>query len=307
MDPITHTLVGASLAATGLGERTRRAKTALIVGANLPDVDALAYFAGSDAALGLRRGWTHGIPALVVLPVFLVGCLWLLDRLRGGRGSDPAFRPGRLLAITYLAVATHLFLDFLNTYGIRLWMPFSDTWYYGDAAFIVDPWLWMVLGAGWLLGRRRAAWGGLAVAAVYISFLLSLHEITEARVAAELQREGIDPVERLMVGPVPVDPFTWEVVASQGTSYRVGRYSWLTADSLEVTQTVLPEARSTDAWSEIEAGGQIPGFRRWVRFPWIEVEAKGARRRVHVMDARYARERRSGFGTSTVTLEPDIE
>ena len=65
MDPLTHTLVGASLASTRLGNTTRFATVALVVGANLPDIDVLAYFAGGDAALGFRRGWTHGVLALV--------------------------------------------------------------------------------------------------------------------------------------------------------------------------------------------------------------------------------------------------
>ena len=64
MDPLTHTLVGASLASSKLGEKTRYATAALVIGANLPDIDVLSYFAGGDAALGFRRGWTHGVLAL---------------------------------------------------------------------------------------------------------------------------------------------------------------------------------------------------------------------------------------------------
>lgn len=56
MDPLTHTLVGANLASTRLGEKTRLAAAALIIGANLPDIDAIFYFTGqSDFALGFRR------------------------------------------------------------------------------------------------------------------------------------------------------------------------------------------------------------------------------------------------------------
>ena len=37
-------------------------------------------------------------------------------------------------------------LDWLNTYGVRLLMPFDGRWFYGDALFIVDPWVWLLLG-----------------------------------------------------------------------------------------------------------------------------------------------------------------
>ena len=46
---------------------------------------------------------------------------------------------------------SHPFLDWLNTYGVRLLMPFSERWFYGDALFIVDPFLWIVLGGAVML------------------------------------------------------------------------------------------------------------------------------------------------------------
>ncbi len=57
-------------------------------------------------------------------------------------------------------------------------MPFSRRWFYGDVLFIVDPWIWLFLGAGWWASRHRwardtpragrpARWG-LLVAAGYV-------------------------------------------------------------------------------------------------------------------------------------------
>jgi inner membrane protein len=151
MDPLTHTLVGANLSATRLGDKTRFAAAALVVGANLPDVDGVCYLMDGDIALGFRRGWTHGILALVVLPFVLTGILMLIDRLRPGeRPVDSRW----LLLLSTIAVWTHPSLDWLNTYGMRWLMPFSGTWFYGDAVFIMDVWLWLALGVGYLAGRR---------------------------------------------------------------------------------------------------------------------------------------------------------
>ena len=135
-----------------------------MIGANLPDVDALAYFRGGDFALGFRRGWTHGALALVIL----TGQSWLAsDALgsaaRGGRDSPPLSR-GWVFGLCYLACLTHPFLDWLNDYGMRWWMPFRDTWYYGDSVFIMDPYLWLILGLGWVIGRRPAKGSGITVA-----------------------------------------------------------------------------------------------------------------------------------------------
>ena len=60
---------------------------------------------------------------------------------------------------------SHVALDLLNNYGVRLLMPFSNRWFYGDAVFIIDPWLWLTLGAGiWLTRRRGIADRGAACA-----------------------------------------------------------------------------------------------------------------------------------------------
>ena len=172
MDPLTHTLVGANLAATRLGRTTRLGAAALVVGANLPDVDAWFYFTGdSDFALGFRRGWTHGVLAIVVLPFILTGLLLLYDRLRPSteRGVNGKW----LLALSAIGVLTHPFLDWLNTYGMRWLMPFDGRWSYGDSVFIMDPFLWVVLGGFWLAGRAPsrgllAAWAFCSAAIAWV-------------------------------------------------------------------------------------------------------------------------------------------
>jgi inner membrane protein len=165
MDPIAHTLVGAVLAKTGLEKRSLYAATALIVGANLPDVDGVTYFVSGDLGLFFRRGWTHGLPAMVIWPFLLAGALTLLGR---GRARFAA-----LLPLSLLAVATHPALDWLNTYGMRWLMPLDGRWFYGDAVFIVDPWIWLGLGGALFLvtskgSVRLLVWIVGAVLPVYL-------------------------------------------------------------------------------------------------------------------------------------------
>jgi inner membrane protein len=158
VDPIAHTFLGAALAGTGLRRVTPLATAALVIGANAPDIDVLASFAGSYAALALRRGWTHGVLAIVVLPFVVTGALLLWDRLRPGRAERAPARAGPLLALAALAVLTHPILDWLNNYGMRWLMPFDGRWFYGDALFIVDPWVWLALGGVLFLAGSRRRW-----------------------------------------------------------------------------------------------------------------------------------------------------
>ena len=166
MDPLTHTLLGANLAELPPARRTRCGTAALLLGANLPDVDVLSYAWGEDAARAFRRGLTHGVLAMLLLPALLALGLWAWDRWRP-RGPSalgdvaPRVSLTRLLGLSTVGVWSHPLLDWVNTYGIRLAMPFDDRWFYGDSVFIIDPWLWLALGGTLVVARRGRGPGGV--------------------------------------------------------------------------------------------------------------------------------------------------
>lgn len=332
MDPLTHTLVGANLASTRLGTKTRLATAALVIGANLSDVDSILYFTGhDDLALWFRRGWTHGVLAMVVLPFVLAGILKLIDRR-----ADTKW----LLALSFLAILTHPTLDWLNNYGMRWLMPFRGTWFYGDSVYIMDPWLWLVLGCGWLANRRPSPWlvatfvfcaaalawvvarrntqylivvgivvailflamlwrakreyatAALIVATIYIGARLAIHAATAMEV-----RRTLTGVERLMVAPHPIDPTRWDVVAEIGDEYRYGRFTWRDR-RLALNDHRIPVAKESPEWNAARNHPSIRGFINWARFPWYEVVGD----RVLVHDARYAVRRRAGGGFGGVEV-----
>jgi inner membrane protein len=173
MDNLTHSLVGAALAEAGPRDRYALAAPTLIVAANVPDVDVVSYLiADQFAALAWRRGITHGVPALLLWPLVVAALMLAWDRL-ARRRRDPAATPARfpaLLALAAMGALTHPALDWLNTYGMRWWLPFDGSWSYGDAVFIIDPWLWLVLGGAVFLARSAGprallAWTALAAGA----------------------------------------------------------------------------------------------------------------------------------------------
>ena len=162
MDNLCHTLVGAAFGEAGLKRRTRFGNATLMIASNLPDVDVLAFATGTPS-VALRRGWTHGILAQLCLPILLTAIVLAVARGRPGATrstsqgvtDDPPIRARELLMLSYVGVITHVLMDLLNNYGVRLLMPFERRWFYGDVLFIIDPWLWLVLGAGIWVGRRH--------------------------------------------------------------------------------------------------------------------------------------------------------
>lgn len=173
MDNLTHSLVGAALSEAGPRDRFALATPTLILAANVPDVDVVSYLIADEfAALAWRRGITHGVPALLLWPFVVAALMVAWDRFVRRR-RDPAARPAGfrpLLGLAALGALTHPALDWLNTYGMRWWLPFDGRWSYGDSVFIIDPWLWLGLGGVVFLARSRTwkgvvAWGALAAIA----------------------------------------------------------------------------------------------------------------------------------------------
>ncbi|HKP11123.1 MAG TPA: metal-dependent hydrolase [Blastocatellia bacterium] len=173
MENFAHTLLGLSLAKAGLERATPLATTALVVASNLPDVDVLMRVGGGTSSyLEYHRGFTHSFVGLALLALIITVVLTLIDRrfrLRRDHRRRP-MRPLRLFWIAYLGGLGHTFMDFTNNYGVRPLLPFSRRWFYGDIVFVVDPWIWLILGSTvvWLTttnSGRALFWLAVGVAA----------------------------------------------------------------------------------------------------------------------------------------------
>ncbi|HEX7024062.1 MAG TPA: metal-dependent hydrolase [Gemmatimonadales bacterium] len=297
MDNLCHTLVGAALAETGLRRRTRFATAALVLGANLPDLDVPAAF--TEHGLGFRRGITHGIPALIVLPILLTGLLLLWDRRRGGPRDAV---PGQLILLSSLAIATHPLLDWMNVYGMRWLEPFDGTWVYGDSLFIVDPWLLLLLGVGWLAGVRSRRAGGEAsrkgerIARVMVGgallYVVAMLGLTEAGRWIAARDLGLDRPSRrtLLVAPPFLASWRREVIVDDGTEYRFGEIEWLPTPVFRLAAGRLP--KRLELLDGLRGSAALDDLLGWARFPF----ARRIGGVIHVDDARYARGGRSFAG-----------
>lgn len=277
MDNLTHSLVGALIGQAGLKRKTGLAMPALIIGANLPDVDAACFFWLEGAEhLAFRRGITHGPPALVLLPLVLAGLLWAFDRWQTKRGKRPQERLpvhfGWLFALALIGCLSHPALDWLNVYGIRLLEPFSSQWFYGDVLFIIDVWLWALLIVSVWWSRRREkmgrAWAGparigLAAVLTYIGVNWLVSDVTEARAATK----------GAIASPPPVQFWARDVIVP------LGEGSW------RINQTKLGECALPAAIAAAGENRDLAAFLFWSRAPIAQRAPDGS---VLIRDARYA-------------------
>lgn len=306
MDNVCHTLVGAACARAGFARPVRFGAVTSILAANLPDLDVLV-FATDVPSVAFRRGWTHGIAAQALLPALLavsVAAIARRRRLPSGSGASE-LRP--LLALSYVGVLSHVFLDYLNNYGVRPLMPFSGRWFYGDAVFIVDPWLWIAFALAFVAGRRGRVRGcrlWLAIAGIYILAMLISAQAARRAVANQWKERHGAPPAALMVGPVPIDPLRKWVIVDAGDHYRTGSFRWLPC-RLQIDPTPIAKNEWHPAVSPARHHRQVAGILVWARFPFWEVSrAGGGQWRVTVRDVRFASRARGGFRATALVLIP---
>jgi inner membrane protein len=280
MDNLTHSLVGALIGQAGLKRKTGLAMPALIIGANLPDVDAACFFwlEGLEH-LGFRRGITHGPPALVLLPLILAGLLYGFDRWQTKRGTRPE---GRLpvsfpwlFLLSFIGCLTHPALDWLNVYGIRLLEPFSSQWFYGDTLFIIDVWLWALMGFAVWFSLRREKRGGEWMKPARWAMVAALGYIglNGASTYVAARTYSFSPVQgdTVIASPVPFNPLGRELIVGED-----GRFA--------IELNAVGDCALRDASALRTSNSQLDAFLFWSRAPFAERAPDGS---VILRDARF--------------------
>lgn len=171
MENLAHSLIGAAFAELALPLTASKAQrrvffTASVIAANLPDADLL-YARITPEPLGYllhHRGHTHTLMGLAV-QALVIGLVCLIPAIN----TLIAPLRARFWTLISASLLSHVVLDSLNSYGVHPFYPFDSRWYYGDVLYIVEPWLWVLLGVAVAANTRnrvgRLSMVGLIVAA----------------------------------------------------------------------------------------------------------------------------------------------
>lgn len=157
MDNITHAFVGAAFGESALPPAAaKKARLVFLVAgiaaASAPDLDLL-YTGITEKPLGYllhHRGHTHTWPGLVVLALVIAGAMWLWPAARQVMKEAPQ----RFWLTIAAGLASHLLMDAGNSYGAHLFWPWRKGWAYGDTIFILEPWLWLILGVALTMNAK---------------------------------------------------------------------------------------------------------------------------------------------------------
>ena len=317
MDNLTHTLTAIAISQTGLNRRTRFATWTLVLGANLPDIDAVAGFKDSLTYLKYHRGITHSFAGVIALAIILWGLMsWMGKRIPAKSG--PPLNPRWLLLAALLGTGSHLLLDFTNSYGVRLFLPFSSRWYAWDIMFIFDPVLLLLLilglGVPWLLrliseevgARKGGSTFGAAFCLAALVAVWGIRDFAHRRALSILDARtysGESP-QRFSALPVPANPFEWRGVVETEASFQVVDVDALDANASPEDLGRFDKPPSSPALS---AALKTPGakvFLNFARFPWAHVDEREEGYQVSVQDLRFYRPSTQSRG---FTLEVELD
>jgi inner membrane protein len=214
-------------------------------------------------------------------------------------------------------------LDFTNSYGLRLFSPFSPRWYAGDIVFIVDPWilgaLVLTLGLPSFFGlinqeigaRRRehrtsAVLCLLLVAAYWGAKVLSHHQAIMELAQPEEAEERILSTGAI---PQPLNPFKWYGIIETENSYFVTETGWDVIETVKgmPRQRVFHKFDETSILGAIRQGPEAQIFLDFSRYPVFSVIPTDLGNRVTVRDLRFQAisQRRRNF-ILTVELDRNL-
>lgn len=199
----------------GLNRLHERATLALLLSANAPDIDGVSIFAGPLAYIRYHRGLTHSIAFAPVMA--LITLLIVCAMMRSFRGAL------ELYAVSLVGVGSHLLLDWTNTYGVRVFLPFASDWPHLDLNPLMDLWIIAVLLIAWLMvyivrmvnaeiGAKPGSGRGLAIFALvfFLGYDFSKYLLHQRAIDMLNSRiyDGSVPV-RVAAFPEGSNPVAW--------------------------------------------------------------------------------------------------
>jgi membrane-bound metal-dependent hydrolase YbcI (DUF457 family) len=299
MDPLSQLLLSITASRAGFDRLTRLAMPMMIVSGLAADLDLLSAIGGPRAYLEGRCTATHSI----VGALFIAAAIACVFTIAGRKDTTKPIRFSNAFAVCLAGTLIHIAFDFAGSYGVKVFWPFSGSWFALDLLAPLDPWLLIFLLTGILLpalfrlitdeiGAKRksrsAARGAIAALALLMIYTGG-REILQVRALTLLGSRLYRAEPPISVGALPdsTSPFKWYgIVATEHALIRVdvpligspfdpesGRIYFKPEES-----AALDAARATPTASL---------FLGFARFPRAHIEQTDAGFHVEITDLRF--------------------
>jgi inner membrane protein len=256
MDPVTHSLAGATI--SNLGFRRKLSMLVLILASIAPDFDYITRFWGMDIFLRYHRGITHGILFLFLGPL-IIGFIFGL-------------RKGFLYYsfIAFLGYAAHLLMDLTNQYGTRILSPLDWEQYSLDLTFIIDPYITIGLLLSVILCRFNKKKTIIALITVFLLIAYTGGRYYLQGKTKDFLKEKVE-ANTYTLYPLPNDFLRWWFVVKSGDEIRVG-FADLFTQRVCVQETYRMVNRNPYIGHSKE-NRVVKNFLYFAKYPYAEVRS----------------------------------
>jgi inner membrane protein len=180
----------------------------------------------------------------------------------------------------------------LTTYSVQLLSPFSGRWFHSDVLFIIDIWLWLLLGGTIAFSRwrekRGRSWRRPVQAAIagMLAYLALNLLITQRAYAAVRSWASDRQVDALFASPAPAYFWRRGLVWREGDCYRWSDYDPL-AGMVAVSNCRSPGINDPLVQEALRRNPDLRTFLHWSVLPLATVQRSRCSAVVAIGDARY--------------------
>ena len=146
--------------------------------------------------------------------------------------------------------------------------------------------------------------GALVFAACYIAVMLGSTQVARG-VVADVWREarGTEP-RNLMVGPLPLTPFSRVAIIDAGDHYDVGTFRWWPTSVTFAPMSIPKNHTAPEVQRAREQSWHMREFLVWARFPAYTITPTPKGTEVTLFDLRFTSRPTSGAAFQVSTIVP---
>lgn len=271
MDPLTHCLVGITIANLGLKDAAPEAGWLVAGAAVLPDLDYVTRLWGDQSFLRYHRGFSHSLIGTGLISALLAGGFYLLW---------PSSGYWVFFFLSLAGLCSHLILDFLTPHGERLLSPFSEKWYARDRFIFFDPYLLALLGGGLILSGIFSRDAQIISGSVFLALIIywAVREWGYQRcrgLLMDIQRQHREFI-RADITPVSGSPLVWRLIGEAKDEYfvaRINAFTLIPKGERRLSKPVRDEYISRAEQSEV-----VKEFLKVAKYPLVESWPRGEKR-----------------------------
>lgn len=253
MDPVTHGVIGLAISAFS-GTPVSLSNPISIgcaIGAMSPDIDIIAKFWGDFVYLKHHRGITHSLPTLAGLAAAITGMLSF-------GFSDFNFL--QVFIWTFIGCASHTFFDILNSYGAKLFMPFTKRKLTVGILMLYDPVI-SILALLLIFTKYKSMVFFLGITIVFVLYLLA--RIRGKRKAKHYLTQYYSNGYKILkvdVLPSLMAFHKWDFIIDTNSHYIVGQINYLNQSIRERKKYKKPDQEIVDLFEETNIGRYFREF-----------------------------------------------